>query len=74
MALYWFISYMLTLLLFSYVGSLAGIQLVAFPYDMLGLLPVSILFLHWSQRVLNKNIHLKQLSKVKERIVSHRVV
>ena len=74
MALYWFISYMLTLLLFSYVGSLAGIQVVAFPYDMLGLLPVSILFLHWSQRVLNKNIHLKQLSKVKERIVSHRVV
>lgn len=55
--LYWFIFYMISLLLVSYLGSFGGIGVLGFPFDLLLLLPLSMLMLILSQRVLNKTSH-----------------
>lgn len=51
--LYWFSSYMTILLIISYLGSFGGIGLLGFPWDMVCILPFSIIILSWSQRVLD---------------------
>jgi amino acid transporter len=55
--LYWFIFYMGSLLLISYLGSFDGIGWLSFPYDLLCLLPLSILVLSLSQALLNHLAH-----------------
>ena len=55
--LYWFIFYMASMLLVSYLGSFGGIGALEFPYDLLCLLPLSILTLYLSQVVLNHKQH-----------------
>jgi len=47
--LYWFISYMGSLLLISYLGSFGGKGILQFPLDILCILPYSIFFLYFSQ-------------------------
>lgn len=51
-SLYWFTSYILTILLISYLGSFQGIGLLQFPFDMLLMIPISIMFLSLSSYVL----------------------
>lgn len=55
--LYWFIFYMLSLLVVSYLGSFGGIGILHFPYDLICLLPLSIITLYLSQSVLNHETH-----------------
>lgn len=55
--LYWFVFYMVTLLLVSYLGNFGGIGVLKFPYDVLGLLPLSIFILYSSQRLLSPDRH-----------------
>ncbi len=50
--LYWFMGYMSSLLIVSYLGSFGGVQLILFPFDLLVILPISILTLELSQKVL----------------------
>ncbi len=49
---YWFAGYMLALLLLSYLGSFGGLQLLTFPVDVAIILPLSIVVLYFSQRVI----------------------
>ena len=56
-ALYWFISYMASLLVLSYLGSFGGMGLLQFPLDILAMLPLSVLMLYLSQALLNSPNH-----------------
>ncbi|STY83194.1 amino acid transporters [Legionella quateirensis] len=56
-SLYWFIFYMFSLLLVSYLGSFGGIGVLKFPVDLMCLLPLSIIILYMSQIVLNPEEH-----------------
>lgn len=51
-SLLWFSCYMATMLLISYLGSFGGIGRLAFPADILIILPLSIFLLRYSQKVL----------------------
>jgi len=51
-SLYWFLFYMSSLLLLSYLGSFGGIGLLQFPYDILIIFPFSVCMLYLSQRYL----------------------
>lgn len=53
--LLWFMVYMVALLVVSYCGSFGGIGILKFPYDLVCLLPLSVLMLQWSIFVLNKD-------------------
>lgn len=55
--LYWFVLYMASMLLVSYLGSFGGIGILKFPYDLLVLLPVSIILLCLSQVLLRQEDH-----------------
>ncbi len=48
----WFLCYMSTLLLLSYLGSFGGINILKFPFDVIAILPFSIVILWSSQRCL----------------------
>ena len=64
-SLYWFISYLSALLLLSYFGSFGGINALVFPWDVVIILPFSIIVLYFSQRVLVSDVyHEKVLSAV----------
>lgn len=56
-ALYWFITYMLSLLILSFLGSFGGMNLLKFPLDILAILPVSLLILYFSQALLDNPNH-----------------
>ena len=56
-ALFWFISYMASLLIVSLLGSFGGIGVLKFPLDILSILPLSILILSLSQRLLDNPNH-----------------
>ncbi|MFI4962478.1 MAG: APC family permease [Legionellales bacterium] len=60
--LYWFIVYMASLFLVSYLGSFGGIGIIGFPYDLICLFPISLVLLHWSQVCLNAEEH-KEISE-----------
>lgn len=62
--LYWFMAYMGAMLLISWLGSFGGIGLIEFPVDLVMILPLSIVMLQLSQRVLID-------SKTHEAIASH---
>lgn len=49
---YWFAGYMFALLILSYLGSFGGIGVIGFPVDVALILPLSILVLFMSQRVI----------------------
>lgn len=49
---YWFVGYMLALLLLSYLGTFGGIGVLKFPLDVAIILPLSIVVLYCSQRVI----------------------
>lgn len=57
----WFVFYMLSLLLVSFLGAFDGIGLLMFPYDILCILPLSILILVLSQSMLNIGNHKEVL-------------
>ncbi len=60
---YWFAGYMLALLLLSYLGSFGGIKWLSFPWDVVIILPFSMVVLYLSQRVVvNNAYHEKALS------------
>ncbi|KTC85188.1 APC family permease [Legionella brunensis] len=54
-SLFWFAFYMSSMLLVSYIGSFGGIGRLQFPLDIALILPLSIVILHFSQRVLVDN-------------------
>lgn len=66
LSLYWFLTYMITLLMLSYYGSFAGVGVIKFPYDLILLLPFSIVFLYWSQQILDYENGASQISKLSE--------
>ncbi|RAP37325.1 amino acid permease [Legionella quinlivanii] len=51
-SLYWFAFYMSSMLLVSYLGTFGGIGRLNFPQDILLILPLSMVILHFSQKVL----------------------
>lgn len=55
--LYWFILYMASMFVVSYLGSFGGVGVLGFPGDMLCILPLSMILLHLSQVVLNTENH-----------------
>jgi hypothetical protein len=55
--LYWFILYMTALLLISYLGSFGGIGLLTFPFDLICMLPLSMMLLYLSQSLLQQEHH-----------------
>lgn len=55
--LYWFMFYMASLLVISYLGCFGGIEYLKFPMDILAILPISILVLYLSQALLNNPHH-----------------
>lgn len=65
-SLYWFITYMSSMLLISYFGSFGGTGLLAFPLDILLLLPYSILMLSLSQALLSDWNHDALMSHAEE--------
>ncbi len=62
--LYWFFYYMTSLLILSYLGSFDGIQVLKFPFDVIAILPFSILMLYLSQRYLVNAGELTNLSAI----------
>ena len=56
-ALYWFISYMGSLFIISYLGSFGGVGILKFPLDILSILPLSIVMLYLSQALLSSPNH-----------------
>lgn len=52
LSLIWFIAYMGSLCMISYLGSFGGIGLLTFPTDIICILPYSILMLYLSQRLI----------------------
>lgn len=57
--LYWFAFYMSSLLIVSYLGSFGGLGVLRFPFDLIVLLPLSIIVLSLSQALLNGDRHTK---------------
>lgn len=58
----WFMLYITTFLMLSYLGPFGGINALAFPYDMILILPVSIVLFYLSQRCLSSKMEFsKQL-------------
>lgn len=55
--LHWFVLYMASMFVVSYLGSFGGIGVLRFPYDLLGILPLSIILLTLSQTVLSVDTH-----------------
>ncbi|MCL9682496.1 APC family permease [Legionella maioricensis] len=62
--LYWFVFYMVSLLIVSYLGTFGGIGILHFPLDLVCLLPLSILTLYLSQRVLSSDTHKEIICEV----------
>lgn len=54
-SVYWFLSYMVVMIVLSYLGSFGGKGVLVFPWDVMSILPFSILVLYASQFVLVKS-------------------
>lgn len=65
-SLWWFLSYLTALLVLSYLGSFGGIGWMLFPYDILVILPFSLLVLYGSQRCLLKGEIVNDFNKLGE--------
>jgi amino acid transporter len=55
--LYWFLFYMVSILVISYLGGFGGIGILKFPFDLLILFPLSIFILYSSQKLMNPISH-----------------
>lgn len=55
--LYWFAFYMVSLLLISYLGTFGGIGVIEFPLDLVLILPLSVVVLSLSQKLLSHENH-----------------
>jgi hypothetical protein len=55
--LYWFTFYMTAMLMISYLGTFGGIGLIEFPLDLALILPLSIMVLGLSQKLLSYEDH-----------------
>ncbi len=55
--LYWFVLYMIIMFLISYFGSFGGTGFLRFPFDLILLLPLSMLLLSLSQFLLRPEEH-----------------
>ena len=62
--LYWFIFYMGSMLTLSYIGSFGGKGLLQFPLDLILILPLSIVVLSLSQKLLDLENHKEILFEV----------
>lgn len=65
-SLYWFTAYMSSLLLMSYLGCFGGIGILQCPFDVLLLLPYSIIMLCLSQALLSQWNHEAVLNHAEE--------
>lgn len=52
-ALYWFFAYMASLFIISLLGSFGGIGVLKFPFDIISILPISLVILYLSQKLLD---------------------
>jgi amino acid transporter len=59
----WFLLYMATLFLISYLGAFGGIEVIHFPFDLLCILPLSIFILCLSQTLLKPMNHERIVPK-----------
>jgi amino acid transporter len=66
--LYWFVFYMGSLLLISYLGTFGGIGAVQFPTDLILILPLSIIVLTMSQKLLSHENHKEIICEVEPAI------
>lgn len=55
--LYWFLFYVTSLLIMSYLGSFGGLGILRFPFDLICILPLSIGILSLSQALLDQSAH-----------------
>ncbi len=62
-SLFWFFFYLTSMLLISYLSSFGGISVLAFPSDIIFLLPFSILILYLSQKCLEPTDNLSALAE-----------
>lgn len=70
--LYWFIFYMVSLFIVSYFGSFGGIGVLQFPFDLIIILPLSIVVLSLSQALLSNENHKEIICDIgEEAFVKH---
>lgn len=63
-SLQWFLLYITTFLVFSYLGPFGGIGVLKFPYDMVLMLPVSFFILYLSQQCLSQDNDVFEMAEV----------
>lgn len=68
-SLYWFITYMISLLTLSYLGSFGGISYLRFPVDILVIFPFSMLVLYASQNCLKTEIEPYEEESSAEQVI-----
>lgn len=61
-SLFWFIFYMASMLLISYLGSFGGKGIISFPNDLILILPLSVIILLLSQKVLVSEQKIDELT------------
>lgn len=54
-SLQWFLLYMTTFLVVSYLGPFGGVNVLQFPYDMILIFPMSLFIFYLSQKCLSKD-------------------
>lgn len=62
----WFVMYMVTMLLLSALGTFGGLGVLQFPWDMVCMLPLSMILLVVSQRVLRPTEHVDVVFELDE--------
>lgn len=62
--LYWFVFYMIAMLIISYLGTFGGIGILHFPFDLILILPLSIMVLSLSQKLLSHENHKEIVCEV----------
>jgi len=74
--LYWFLFYMMTILVISYLGVFGGIGILKFPFDLLSLLPLSIFILYSSQKLLSpeRHEHIVSLSEESTTVLEEKIL
>lgn len=68
-ALYWFVFYMASLFIISYLGSFGGNGTLQFPIDLFCLLPLSIIVLFLSQTIVSRPNHERIICESDELLV-----
>ena len=71
--LIWFVTYMSSLSIISYLGSFGGIGILAFPLDIACFLPYSIFMLYLSQKLLISDRHADEMFENMETSLSSNI-